>query len=77
MVWTVSSTPTKSEPTSSTPAGPGTPDDAAQAPTYSAPAATVLGDDEISATPTPPIETLPAPDPTGDETSSDTQTGQV
>jgi WS/DGAT/MGAT family acyltransferase len=59
------------------PAGPGTPDDAAQAPTYSAPAATVLGDDEISATPTPPIETLPAPDPTGDETSSDTQTGQV
>ncbi|MBB1013250.1 WS/DGAT/MGAT family acyltransferase [Dietzia kunjamensis] len=59
------------------PAGPGTPADAAQAPTYSAPAATVLGDDEISATPTPPIETLPAPDPTGDETSSDTQTGQV
>lgn len=59
------------------PAGPGTPADAAQAPTYSAPAATVLGDDEISATPTPLIETLPAPDPTGDETSSDTQTGQV
>ncbi|EFV91469.1 hypothetical protein ES5_10806, partial [Dietzia cinnamea P4] len=59
------------------PAGPGTPDDASRTPTYGAPAVTVLDDDELSVTTTPPIETPPTPGTTGGETGSDTETGQM
>ena len=62
--------------TSAAPAGPGAPDDSARTPTHGASADTVL-DDGVPATPTPPIETLPTPDQSGDETASDAETGQV